>query len=169
MSLVPPNIGVGRASETDDAQALAEAYRKTVVDIQSTLFDKAATYSNLIIVAGYVGIFTIWGNTRRHIDKIDNITIAILLGISLAVFVTYQIVKMHSYAKHFLEVRYLLKDNIPSRDFFRRYNDLQNKSDRITLTSGAMTGYICFWFCVIPAIAALMLLAYHFLLILWRQ
>lgn len=162
MSLVPPNLGVGPTPPEDEQQqALADQYRDTVADIQSRLFDKAVTYSNLIMAAGYAGGFTIWGNIKEQLPACANIWIALLLGISLSIFVFYQVWKMASHVLHFLSVREILRDNLSLGQFFKKYNEFQKKTERSSFRSSILYGSICFVLCVLPALGALGLLFYN--------
>jgi len=53
MSLIPPSVGPVPPQGPMGQNDLATEYRNTVIEIQSQLFDKTATYSNLIMVGGY--------------------------------------------------------------------------------------------------------------------
>src|SRR5436190_19873537 len=68
MSLIPPNVGPVPPADKVEANELAAAYRNTVIEIQSKLFDRAAAYSNLIMLGGYAGAFTIWANTKAQLS-----------------------------------------------------------------------------------------------------
>jgi hypothetical protein len=84
------------------AQELAEmkheASVKEMFDLQvkvfSTLYDKAVAYTNLIVIAGYAGFFGLWSLTRPYLTKPIALTAALLLAISLTIFVAFEIVKM---------------------------------------------------------------------------
>src|SRR5258707_10744657 len=118
MSLIPPNVGPVPPADKVEANELAAAYRNTVIEIQSKLFDRAAAYSNLIMLGGYAGAFTIWANTKSQLSPKSNVVIAALLGVSLAVFVFYQVFKMAGHLWHFDKVRRLLSDNLTVPEFF---------------------------------------------------
>jgi hypothetical protein len=124
MSLIPPSVGTVPPQGKVEQNELATEYRNTVIQIQSQLFDKAATYSNLIMVGGYAGTFTVWGNTRGQLPANANILIALLLGFSLSIFIGYQVYKMAGHVNHFRRVRALLSDGLPLQDFFDKYNKL---------------------------------------------
>jgi hypothetical protein len=162
MTLMPPNIGPVAPEGAVEQNELAADFRKTVIDIQSQLFDKAAAYSNLIMVGGYAGAFTIWGNAKAQLPAKANVLIALLLGVSLAVFVFYQVYKMAAHVSHFRRVRVLLRDGLPLQEFFDKYNKLDQEAKKLTLQSGVMASVLCFWVCVIPAMIALGVLFYNF-------
>src|SRR5450759_4948518 len=162
MSLIPPSVGNLPPQGNEEQNELAAEYRKTVVEIQSQLFDKAATYSNLIMVAGYAGMFTVWGNTRNQLPAHANILVALLLGFSLCVFVSYQIYKMSVHVNHFRRVRALLRESLPLQEFFDRHNELDRQVRNMTLQSGATASFVCFLAAVIPSIFTLDVLFYDF-------
>ena len=114
------------------------------------------------MVGGYAGAFTIWGNAKAQLPAKANVLIALLLGVSLVVFVFYQVYKMAAHVSHFRRVRVLLRDGLPLQEFFDKYNKLDQEAKKLTLQSGVMVSTLCFWFCVIPAMIALGLLFYNF-------
>ncbi len=62
--------------------------------IISAAYDRAATYTNLIIFAGYAGTFTLWSFTKEYLPEQAAITIALMLGISLFIFCGWEVYKM---------------------------------------------------------------------------
>jgi len=41
---------------------------KEVVDLQSSMYDKASTYTKIIIGLGYGGFFTAWSGSKEHLS-----------------------------------------------------------------------------------------------------
>ncbi len=162
MSLIPPNVGPVPPADKVEANELAAAYRNTVIEIQSKLFDRAAAYSNLIMLGGYAGAFTIWANTKAQLSPKANVAVATLLGVSLVVFVLYQVVKMLGHLWHFQRVRRLLSDNLTLPEFFAKYNELQSRDDKTTLQLHTRLAAICFLAIVVPALIGLGILFYSF-------
>lgn len=80
----------------------AEQQRKSQMDqeiemrtqIISAAYDRAATYTNLIIFAGYAGTFTLWSFTNDYLPEQAAITIALMVGISLFIFCGWEVYKM---------------------------------------------------------------------------
>jgi len=60
----------------------------------STLYDKAASYTNLVMAAGYAAYFAMWSNTVSLISHYLARTSAILMLISLMVFIFWEVTKM---------------------------------------------------------------------------
>lgn len=68
--------------------------RRFLLEYQTILFDKASTYSNLLISAGYAGLFATWSTTSKLMTPLQNRWIALLGLGSLCVFVGWEIAKM---------------------------------------------------------------------------
>jgi hypothetical protein len=52
-----------------DKQAEVEKKIENVVKIMAALYDKAAAYMNLIIIAGYAAFFAVWANVKAQLGK----------------------------------------------------------------------------------------------------
>lgn len=74
-----------------EANAVAmDGLRELVVE----LYAQAAAYTNLVIVAGYAGAFAVWQFVDKFISVKARMWSALLLVISLALFVGYEIQNM---------------------------------------------------------------------------
>lgn len=58
------------------------------------IFEQAKNYNNVITLAGYAGIFAIWNMVKSDMDKITSGKTALLVGFSLVLFVTFEIIGM---------------------------------------------------------------------------
>lgn len=80
----------------------AEREAQKLIDIQTQIisasFDKAAAYSNLVIVAGYGGFFGLWSLTKTELVPIMAMLASIFILISGATFVIYEVYKMFTTA-----------------------------------------------------------------------
>lgn len=72
------------------ANQIAEAQQKLI----TASYDKAASYTTVIIFGGYAGIFAIWQLTKDHLSKEQALCSALLVLISLVSFVAFELVKM---------------------------------------------------------------------------
>lgn len=90
-------------SQTPDEWAAAE---KQVIaaqrDAMERLFDKSMSYSNLMVAAGYAGAFSAWSTTSPKLSDTANAVIGLCLGISLLIFIFFEIFKMVSNAWFFV-------------------------------------------------------------------
>lgn len=139
----------------------AEKAKDRLVDINSRLYDRAAAYTNLILLGGYAGAFTIWNFTRLQLPAKATIASALLLGISLAVFVFFEVFKMTQGAIHFLRVRALLASATSSNDFLLKWRQAEIQSASSNLLQVRMWA-ACLFICVISALLAIVLLFYNF-------
>ncbi|MDN5788244.1 hypothetical protein [Pseudorhodobacter sp.] len=74
-----------------EEKALNELFDRQI-EIQSALFDKSATYNNIVITFGYAGFFAIWAYARDELTRWDMQLVAALLGFSLLLFVIWTVV-----------------------------------------------------------------------------
>src|SRR5687767_2281479 len=79
-----------KAALKEEEENAAKA-RAALIEILSASYDKAAAYANVIILAGFAGGFAIWSNVQENISTRARITVALLLTISLATFVFFEI------------------------------------------------------------------------------
>jgi len=62
--------------------------------ILSHLYQKAGSYTNLVMLAGYAGIFGIWQFTHELLSRRVTMWVALLISLSLMLFVGYEVWKM---------------------------------------------------------------------------
>jgi len=74
-------------------KAAAEALEKALA-IQADVFQRASAYINLLTLGGYAGAFAIWGYAKSGMNPKGTALVALLLTISLAVFIAYEVYKM---------------------------------------------------------------------------
>ncbi len=92
--------------------------RSTIIEINSKMFDKAQAYTNVIIIAGYAGAFTIWTYLKLNFPLRANVTVALALGISLTLFVSFEIFGMVMRARSMLRIRRVISDHLTPEQFF---------------------------------------------------
>jgi hypothetical protein len=64
---------------------------KELEQFQAALFDKASTYTKVIIGLGYGGFFAAWSGTKQHLSPRLVVSSALLVTISLVLFIVYEI------------------------------------------------------------------------------
>jgi len=52
-------------------------------------------YTNLVIVAGYAGLFALWHLTKEHLSRNQILSAALLLLVSIIVFVLFEVYKAY--------------------------------------------------------------------------
>ncbi len=64
---------------------------KDIVDLQSSMYDKASTYTKLIIGLGYGGFFAVWSGTKQHLSPKSLVASALFETVSLVLFIVFEI------------------------------------------------------------------------------
>jgi len=64
---------------------------KELTEFQNTFFDKASTYTKVIIGLGYGAFFTAWSGTKSHLAPRSLLWSALLVTTSLVFFVAFEI------------------------------------------------------------------------------
>ena len=72
------------------AREIAEAQQKLL----TMSYDKAASYTTVIIFGGYAGFFAIWQLTKDYLTKPQALWSALLILVSLLAFVLFEVSKM---------------------------------------------------------------------------
>lgn len=135
-----------------------------VVNMTTALFDKSAAYTSLIIVAGYAGMFSIWAFVSDHLSKAATISVALLLGVSLVAFVTYEIYKMIYGATQMLGLSRLVNPPRPPTEFVRAFQEFEESRKRRSSTPGQIFIWIIIMLIsVLSALSAVGILFYNLL------
>lgn len=77
---------------------MADFQRAIEFDVENATqaLERAKQYSALIITLGYAGVFGIWNFCSDVVPQSVNAVVGISVGISLALFVVFEIVKMYA-------------------------------------------------------------------------
>lgn len=84
--------------------------------ILSHMYQKASSYTNLIVLAGYAGIFGIWQYVREILSKQITIWIALLISCSLIIFVGYEVWKMIAEAMFMRRLNKVIEVNVTPQE-----------------------------------------------------
>lgn len=98
------------------------------IQILQAAFDKSAAYANIIIIAGYAGVFAIWSFTKDFLPEITALWVALLVGFSMFVFCGWEVFKMIHSGRAFRPFIELMKRGLPPEDFFREVQILDQKT-----------------------------------------
>src|SRR5207237_2098179 len=86
----------------ESPQSIDDETRRNIdlaVDIQIRIiagaYEKAVAYTNLIIVAGYAGLFALWQITKDNLSRRQVLISAFLIISSITIFVLFEIYKAH--------------------------------------------------------------------------
>ena len=78
-----------------------------LIKIQAAIFDKAAAYTNLVIVAGYVAFYAVWSKSEAYLPDTWFILSALLVTFSALTFICFEVFKSlinREAFKHLIEV-----------------------------------------------------------------
>jgi hypothetical protein len=64
---------------------------REVVDLQFSIYEKASTYTKLIISLGYGGFFAVWSGTKQHLSPKALVGSALFETVSLVLFIVFEI------------------------------------------------------------------------------
>ncbi|MBW4707124.1 hypothetical protein KX928_04925 [Roseobacter sp. YSTF-M11] len=138
-----------------------EKQHDQLIDIQSKLFDKVATYNNVVVTLGYAGFFAIWNYVSTDLGVADTRLVAIMLGCSLFLFVGWVVVGSFQASQLNIGIAKVLND--PSLTPFER----QEKLEAVQLNkSKSQLRYFAVWYWVFYCSAGLGFFAGGYLLLL---
>jgi hypothetical protein len=114
--------------ERDDAQRQLkldiDEVKDVMLEMQAAAFDRAQTYTTVVIFGGYAGLFAIWTLTREHLAREVSLWVALLLGISVLTFVLFEIFKMVVNSYTSLAMSALILNDVPPAEFLRKREDV---------------------------------------------
>jgi len=81
---------IAREQQAKLAAEISEAQLKLV----TVSYDKAASYTTVIIFGGYAGFFAVWQLSKQYLSKGQTLWAALMILISLLSFVLFEVLKM---------------------------------------------------------------------------
>ena len=147
-----------------------EKVQKVLLELNSKVFEKAQAYVNVITLSGYAGAFAIWSSTKASLTSKTNISVAFLLGVSITIFVFYEIFAMLVRTKGLVRTRKLVAGNMEPPQFFEKLKKAQEDEARES-TKYMVPWMVVFVFCIVTAVLAIGLLFYNYfaLLVGWSM
>jgi hypothetical protein len=157
---------IGEAALKDHA----DKARAALIEITTKTYDKAAAFTNIIMVAGYAAAFTIWAYTRAQLPPRANIIVALALLVSVVTFVAFEVLKMVVSARIFMRTRKVLVASSTPTAFLRAVEEAK-RSDERTLLRFMPIWRVVLTVCALAALVAFLLLLYNFVALLlgWPQ
>jgi hypothetical protein len=146
------------AIESNRQSQLQNQKKETIeilIKIMSVSYDKAAAYSNLILIGGYAIFFTVWGKMYGELPPFNMKLSALFMSTSVLFFICWEIYKMIYYSNNLKGLHKITKETNPEKFFIdlKNYNlDEQEKNLRmvkiwyfvliITIIPGVLGGAI---------------------------
>lgn len=120
------------------AAQIAEAQQKLV----TTSYDKAATYTTVIIFGGYAGFFALWQLSKDYLSKDQALWSALFILVSLLSFVLFEVVKMILVTRSVFKQLKPLKDPLVRNDPQKLLRALQQGEEA---QSRGMLNFVVAW------------------------
>ena len=100
------------------------AYAKSLTEMNAGLYNAAAAYTNLVTAGGYAGAFAVWNFVQPHLSPTARMWIALLLGVSLTVFVSWNVFTMIYIALERMKFSGKLQ-GLEGRNYMARHEELE--------------------------------------------
>lgn len=160
-SSVSENAGEGQQSER---ARVASDILEMQIKISGALYDKAAAYTNLIIIGGYAGYFGLWQLTKDHLSKQQSLWSALLVLASLFVFIVFEVIKMVITSRAMVAHAKVLRSPAVRDDPDELLKQLKRSQ---LITDREAAGLVRLWypsiiFCLVAALVGAGVLAYAF-------
>ena len=114
----------------DDINLDLEMRRQVIAEA----YERSEKYTNIIILAGYAGIFSMWSLIKNYLDKDIVLISALMIGVSLTTFIIWEVFKMFVSAAQCKKISEILYQNKkPSliqkdlQDFSVKVRNLNNR------------------------------------------
>lgn len=115
--------------EAQNLERQTEEAKQRIIDIQAQAFGSANSYTTVVVFGAYAALFTIWNFVRGDITTTFAAIAGIGLGISVTVFVIYQIFQMYTLSNQFMSVVSLSNRNLTPGEFLAEYQALASKNN----------------------------------------
>lgn len=144
----------------------ARLRREAIIDIVSVTYDRAVAYSNVMIIAGYAGVFATWHLVEPDLNRTATIWVALLLAISLTTFVAFEVYKMVIISISMKPQLSLLSASVDDSEFLRQLSEIQRKQKHTAMKLTWRAWYCVLVVAVPTGFAAMLILGYQFISVL---
>lgn len=134
LAITQAQLAAQTQRESDDAVAkMQEAEIKLI----SSLYDKAAAYTNVFVIGGYAAFWGLWATTKAYISPGQALLCALLMLISIAAFVFFEVYKQQRIGSQLgtriaiLQDPEALRNPASYADALKRYSKAQ-EADNVT-------------------------------------
>ena len=152
---------IAKQEQEKQAQQIADAQEKLL----TAAYDKSSAYTTVIVFGGYAGIFGIWQLAKDYLSKDQTLWAALLLLVSLAAFVLFEVVKMILVTRQVTSKLSVLRDPAVSRNpqmLLKALGEIERAQQ------GSLKGFLVYWgittaIAVSGAIGSASILGYAFI------
>ena len=151
-------------------EATAEKMIDALNKIVAFSYDKAAAYTNVVLVAGYASFFALWSTTKPVLTHWLSLTALLLMTISATVFVLFELYKMIHSGRFFLDHKHLITDQELRKDpkkLQAKLNEFEQLQNLHTLRF-TKVWVVVLWLTVPTGVIAVGLLVFNYLQLLLK-
>jgi hypothetical protein len=125
-------------------------------EILAYVYEKASSYTNLVMIGGYAAMFAIWQLMKSHLSNGQELLVAILVTSSMILFVGFEVFKMISHALFFRKLNKIISSSIPDHERIQgwqiAWKNYSATESRIwvyflipTVITGFAAGFLLLW------------------------
>ncbi|MCU7827986.1 MAG: hypothetical protein KZQ85_02860 [Candidatus Thiodiazotropha sp. (ex Myrtea sp. 'scaly one' KF741663)] len=125
-------------------------------EILSHVYQKAAGYTNLVMIGGYASAFAIWQLTKEHLSTEQSMVVGFMIITSVILFAGFEVFKMISHAFFFRRLNRVLEKEVPEHEhtaaWKSAWDEHQASESRMwalfltpTVFTGFGTGFYLLW------------------------
>lgn len=154
-----------RQASQKERERVAKEIVDTQIKILTALYDKAIAYTNVVIIGGYASFFGMWSFTKDYLSTWQAVWSALMMSVSIVIFVSFEIVKMTFTSRSLLARGRAMGDPAATQDpneILARLRDFDLQSQRETIRFGKFWTYTLV-VTVSPAVVAIAILFYGFI------
>jgi hypothetical protein len=148
----------------DDTRRRIDLVVETQIRIIAGSYEKANAYTNLIIVAGYAGLFALWQLTRDLLSRTQVLTAALLILTSIIIFVLFEIYKAHYTSRllrRYLRVVQQPENRVSPERLLSAMNTFE-AAERAAAIHFVRFWQLVFWLTTVTGVSAALVLGYAF-------
>lgn len=116
------------AAAKREQERVAKEVADAQIHIVTAMYSQGAAYTNLVILGGYASFFGLWQLTSQHLSKRQSLWAALLMLVSICIFVFFEVYKMSLTSHQTYKQAKLLSSPEARTDpnvLLKRLNDLQ--------------------------------------------
>ncbi|MBS7537396.1 hypothetical protein [Ancylobacter lacus] len=161
------NEAIGRSLNEKEEKQKRDTV-ELLLEMQSKAYDKAATYTTIVMAGGYAGAFTAWSNTSEHLNAKTNAYIGISLVFSLAIFIFFEIYKMiiNGITLH-RNMRLLSNNNLTPSEFLQKLQLNQKIDSKISIMF-LWTWFVILFLSIISALFAVGIMFWNYMALITK-
>ena len=126
-----------------------------IKEIYSSMISSSSNYTNLVIIAGYAGYFSLLSAVKDGIPVIYMLLSAFLIVVSILTFVFYEVYKMYAIHSHTNRVVIALSNRgVLASEIL---NEVKREQQKFNLSS-MKYWYVCLWLCLLAGLGATLVL-----------